>query len=125
MAITQETIREEELRGEDRIVDTASVGSVPGLRHLERIPQVGGAIPEARESGRARERDRFNKRALAAADVMSAAIALVLGGVVFASSGLAPAVAVLLPLIIGFSKAQGLYERDRHLIRKTTLDQAP
>jgi lipopolysaccharide/colanic/teichoic acid biosynthesis glycosyltransferase/GT2 family glycosyltransferase len=76
-------------------------------------------------AGDAPRRDALYRRALAAADALSAATALVVGllvvgdGTLTAGTVAAPAVAVVM------SKVMGLYDRDQLLLRKTTLDEAP
>jgi exopolysaccharide biosynthesis polyprenyl glycosylphosphotransferase len=69
-------------------------------------------------------RDQRFRRALALADMAAAAVAIV--AVVTAAGG-TPAwgTLVALPLVVLASKVGGLYDRDEHLIRKTTLEEAP
>jgi exopolysaccharide biosynthesis polyprenyl glycosylphosphotransferase len=90
-------------------------------------------LPTSNESSTIREgvrpqvvltRDQRFRRALALADMAAAAVAIV--AVVTAAGG-TPELGTLvaLPLIVLASKIGGLYDRDEHLIRKTTLEEAP
>jgi exopolysaccharide biosynthesis polyprenyl glycosylphosphotransferase len=62
---------------------------------------------------------------LVPADVLSTALAVALGVAVFGEDRLSPAVLLPIPLVVVASKIMGLYDRDQHLLRKTTLDEAP
>jgi exopolysaccharide biosynthesis polyprenyl glycosylphosphotransferase len=62
---------------------------------------------------------------LVPADVLSTALAVALGVAVFGEDRLSPAVLIPIPLVVVASKIMGLYDRDQHLLRKTTLDEAP
>jgi exopolysaccharide biosynthesis polyprenyl glycosylphosphotransferase len=57
--------------------------------------------------------------------VLSAALAVALGVTVFGEDSLSMAVIAPVPLVVLASKVMGLYDRDQHLLRKTTLDEAP
>jgi len=70
-------------------------------------------------------RDARYRRALAAADVVSAATAVVLGVAVLGDDRLTLSLLAALPLVALVSKAIGLYDRDDTLLRKTTLDEVP
>jgi exopolysaccharide biosynthesis polyprenyl glycosylphosphotransferase len=59
------------------------------------------------------------------ADVVSTALAVALAIVVFGEDKLSPAVLIPIPIVVVASKIMGLYDRDQHLLRKTTLDEAP
>jgi exopolysaccharide biosynthesis polyprenyl glycosylphosphotransferase len=69
-------------------------------------------------------RDALFKRALATADMVAVAISIV--AVVLAAGG-RPELGVLaaLPLVVIASKVGGIYDRDEHVVRKTTLEEAP
>jgi exopolysaccharide biosynthesis polyprenyl glycosylphosphotransferase len=72
-------------------------------------------------------RDALFRRSLALVDTVAATVALVVGIYGF-SQGVAhlrPAAVLLLPFIVIVSKAAGLYDRDQHLLRKTTIDDTP
>src|SRR5438876_451630 len=70
-------------------------------------------------------RDSAFRRALGVADMLS--IVLALGGtsLLFATGGITWATVAVPPLFVVLCKALGLYDRDEHLIHKTTLDEIP
>jgi exopolysaccharide biosynthesis polyprenyl glycosylphosphotransferase len=72
-------------------------------------------------------RDAVFRRALAAADVLAAYAAFLFALTVVGagSVSLRPAAALVGPLVILMSKAIGLYDRDQHVLRKTTIDEVP
>ncbi len=76
----------------------------------------------------ARDRDSVLRRSLAISDVVAAVVAVlfVLNPVVW-GPGMGPRVAdvLLVPFVILAAKAIGLYDRDQHVLRKTTLDEVP
>jgi exopolysaccharide biosynthesis polyprenyl glycosylphosphotransferase len=93
-------------------------------RKLARAP---GDLPTIREGVRPRAvlaRDAYFRRALALADA-AAAIGAILA--VITAAGAEPKWGILaaLPVAVFASKLGGLYDRDEHLLRKTTLDEAP
>ena len=71
-------------------------------------------------------RDAVFRRSLGLVDAASAALALVVA-VTFINPSLTilPAAILLLPCIVVLNKALGAYERDEHLLRKTTIDEIP
>src|SRR5438034_2805096 len=70
-------------------------------------------------------RDTLQRWMLVPADVLSAALAVTLGVTVFGEDRLSIAIVASVPLVVLASKVMGLYDRDQHLLRKTTLDEAP
>jgi exopolysaccharide biosynthesis polyprenyl glycosylphosphotransferase len=72
-------------------------------------------------------RDAIFRRALAVADVAAAYCALVFAITVVSawSVSVNPAVALVAPFVLIVSKAIGLYDRDQHVLRKTTIDEVP
>ena len=85
------------------------------------------ALPEARNDKVVLRRDTFFRRALALSDLVAAALALwvaveLLGG---APIEIRLPALLLLPFIVVVNKAAGLYDRDQHQLRKTTVDDAP
>jgi exopolysaccharide biosynthesis polyprenyl glycosylphosphotransferase len=95
----------------------------PGRRR--RALGEGGAIPEARPGGLSAARDAVYRRLLAVADIAAAATAIAVPVAVVGGHDLKPAV-LLAPIALAVvCKAVGLYDRDQHLIRKTTLDETP
>src|SRR5947209_9510659 len=69
-------------------------------------------------------RDALQRRMLAVADAAAAAFALA-GALTLAGATPSPAVIAVVPLIVLISKVAGLYDRDEHVLRKTTLEEAP
>jgi exopolysaccharide biosynthesis polyprenyl glycosylphosphotransferase len=90
------------------------------------ISPVWEAVP-IQPAGRGRHRDTVLRRALAGADVIAAALALLLVvNIVDAGTvTLQWPVILLAPFVILASKALGLYDRDQHIVRKTTIDELP
>jgi exopolysaccharide biosynthesis polyprenyl glycosylphosphotransferase len=82
------------------------------------------SIREGDRPGVVLSRDALFRRSLAVADVAAAAVALC---AVIAAAGETPRPTVLaaLPLVVLASKLGGLYDRDEHLLRKTTLEETP
>ena len=100
----------------------------PAARHAaDEIDELRSTTRPIREGERAAEsldRDALHRRALAMADM--AAAAAVLGAAIVLNDA-APRVALfaILPLIVLISKVVGLYDRDEHVLHKTTLDEIP
>jgi exopolysaccharide biosynthesis polyprenyl glycosylphosphotransferase len=73
------------------------------------------------------KRDALQRRALGAVDLSVAYVALLIA--VYAVKGdhvsLSPWAVLLAPFVLVASKVIGLYDRDQHLLRKTTLDEMP
>jgi exopolysaccharide biosynthesis polyprenyl glycosylphosphotransferase len=89
-----------------------------------RPPKPAGPIPQG--SARAvRTRDTVYRRALAAADVSAAALAIVVAIELLGDNALKPLALLTLPLVVLISKVLRLYERDEQVVHKTTLDEAP
>ena len=94
----------------------------PGIRRgaLEQLDP----IHEGELGADARERDALHRRLLAAADLLSAGLAMVVA--IVAGAGTPTFVVVLaVPLIVLVSKLLRLYDRDEHVLHKSTLDEAP
>ena len=70
-------------------------------------------------------RDAIYRRVLAAADALALAIALAAGVRLVDGVVLEPLAFLAFPALIVAVKALGLYDRDQHLIHKTTLDEVP
>ena len=117
--------------------ESASLGATPGTRRRRlrirdrfvglpwRESPAQGEIPEGQFRDATYRRDAIHRRALALADVASAAIAVVIGVAIVGDDALNPLALLALPLVIVVSKLTGLYDRDEHLLRKTTLDEVP
>jgi exopolysaccharide biosynthesis polyprenyl glycosylphosphotransferase len=86
------------------------------------------ASSDARILSRRRQlvrRDSAFRRALGVGDMLSILLALVATSVLFGSGGITWATLAVPPLFVLVCKALGLYDRDEHLIHKTTLDEIP
>ncbi len=96
-------------------------------RHAQRADnQAPTAIIEGTHGGYGVEsRDRFYRHALAAADLLATALALLATIALLGDNGLRAGSLLVLPLVVGLAKLHGLYDRDELLIRKTTMDEAP
>jgi exopolysaccharide biosynthesis polyprenyl glycosylphosphotransferase len=97
----------------------------PPARDAERAARVS-SVP-IREGDRALEamgRDALHRRLLAAADAASAGLAL-LAAILIGGETPTPLVLAMLPLVVLVSKIIGLYDRDEHILHKTTLDETP
>ena len=90
-----------------------------------REPATPEEIPEGGLREATYRRDAIYRRTLALADVASAAIAVLIGVPILGQDALNPAALLALPLVLVVGKITGLYDRDEHLIRKTTLDEVP
>jgi exopolysaccharide biosynthesis polyprenyl glycosylphosphotransferase len=93
------------------------------IRRLER-PDDGPGVRALMK------RDALQRRALSVVDVVAAYVALAVA--VYAVKGdsigsvtLSPLAILVAPFVVVASKVIGLYDRDQHLLRKTTLDEMP
>jgi FlaA1/EpsC-like NDP-sugar epimerase len=86
---------------------------------------AAGVIPEGLASGVVLRRDQVYRRLLATADVAAAALAIAFAALYLGPNRIHATALVALPGAILISKIVGLYDRDEHLLRKTTLDEAP
>jgi exopolysaccharide biosynthesis polyprenyl glycosylphosphotransferase len=81
-------------------------------------------IREGERGREALDRDALHRRTLAVAD-MAAAVAAA-AAAIYAGGGTPTfAVVAIMPLVVLVSKVVGLYDRDEHILHKTTLDEAP
>jgi exopolysaccharide biosynthesis polyprenyl glycosylphosphotransferase len=91
--------------------------SVRRIERPEDVPGVSALL----------KRDALQRRMLGVVDVVAAYIALVIA--VYAVKGdhtsLSPWTVLVAPFVVLASKVIGLYDRDQHLLRKTTLDEMP
>ena len=108
-----------------RFDDAFRLAPRSGLPPLRRPLEPGGEIPEGMADNAVLRRDSAFRWGLAAADVLAAAIAVVVSASVVGGRGVTALFFLALPAIVLLSKAAGLYDRDQHLIQKTTLDEAP
>ena len=105
-------------RGRDAVRPTTAV-------ELESMTSGGDAVPEGSHNLTVLRRDALYRRMLAGADMLSVVSAVLLA--VALSGGEAPSLGWLLlaPLVVVLAKLAGLYDRDQHLLRKTTLEEVP
>jgi len=92
-------------------------------RSLERqsLPE----ITEAPSRSSVAVRDRLYRRALIGADMIAAALAMVLVTGLLGDDQVKPATLAALPLVVLIYKVAGLYERDQLVLKRSTLDEAP
>jgi exopolysaccharide biosynthesis polyprenyl glycosylphosphotransferase len=95
---------------------------LPGLR---RAKANAVEITEARPGVQALKRDSRYRRWLACADVTAAVFSICLTTLLIGDDSPKLALLIALPLVVLVNKTIGLYDRDQHLLRKTTLDEAP
>jgi exopolysaccharide biosynthesis polyprenyl glycosylphosphotransferase len=81
-------------------------------------------IPEGDQPRVILDRDTLFRRMLAVADIAAAAVALNIAAA-STKGHLAVLGVVAIPFVLLLSKISGLYDRDEHLIRKSTLDEGP
>ena len=98
-----------------------------GLRALRplRLEPVPREIPEAGFNETTFRRDMLYRRALGLADAVAAAVAFLVGVLLVGEDTIGPAAITTIPLIVVVGKIAGLYDRDEHLLKKGTLDEAP
>jgi exopolysaccharide biosynthesis polyprenyl glycosylphosphotransferase len=82
-------------------------------------------IPEGGANEASFRRDTIYRRSLALADVLSAAVALVVGVLLLGSDSVSAGALAAIPAVVLVGKVAGLYDRDEHLVKKGTLDEAP
>ena len=85
----------------------------------------GSAVAETATSGTTARRDATFRRLLGVADVLAAAVAIVVGGALVDADLVNIWSLVGLPLNVITAKTVGLYDRDEVVIHKTTLNDAP
>jgi exopolysaccharide biosynthesis polyprenyl glycosylphosphotransferase len=92
-------------------------------------PTGGQELPSAGGQGlpSVRRRDALLRRALGLGDAMAVCLMAVLTVSLVdpGSVGVRPTILLMAPFIVLVSKALGLYDRDQHRLRKTTIDEAP
>jgi exopolysaccharide biosynthesis polyprenyl glycosylphosphotransferase len=92
------------------------------LRHRR---SATAAVPEGVPDADVLRRDALYRRVLAAADLFSSALALYIAVVLIAGEQLAVGAVLAAPLVVVLNKLVGLYDRDEHLLLKTTLEEVP
>ena len=114
----------------ERANGTNGNGRIPATAEAAR--QLEDAVARSTEAPAMRSRRspmlmremRF-RRLLGVADALAISIALVCSAVVLGDDRLTPASLVVPLLFIATAKILGLYDRDEHLLHKTTLDEIP
>lgn len=82
-------------------------------------------LAEGEATPGSRSRDAVYRRLLAVADLLAATLAFVITIPVLDSDSLGIWAVVTIAIIVPVCKLAGLYDRDEHLLHKTTLDEAP
>ena len=93
-------------------------------RHTSRVSLLSRGIPEGQGALGLLRRDALARRALALVDVLAGMAALAVAGVSQPGASLV-ADALLLAVLVLSVHAAGLYHRDEHLLRRTTLEEVP
>jgi exopolysaccharide biosynthesis polyprenyl glycosylphosphotransferase len=101
-------------------------GVVPLLGPLTRgIARTPDEVDEGQLSGGVLRRDTIYRRALGLSDMVAGTLALLFAAAMLGSDALLPGAAGVIVVLVLVAKAAGLYDRDEHLLRKTTLEEAP
>jgi exopolysaccharide biosynthesis polyprenyl glycosylphosphotransferase len=96
-------------------IETATVATAEqSAEHFERLEYTQADL-----------RDSLFRRVLGGADVLAVITAVWLGVAAFGDATLAPAALAIPFVFVVIAKAMGLYDRDEHLLHKTTLDEVP
>jgi exopolysaccharide biosynthesis polyprenyl glycosylphosphotransferase len=97
------------------------------LRHGQGLaPRESRRIAEGPTPAPTRSRDALYRRLLACADVVAAAVAILVSIAVLGDQDhVALSTVAALPLVVAVSKVIGLYDRDELVLHKSTLDEAP
>ena len=83
------------------------------------------AVAAARRRLRNRSHDSSHRRALGIADALAATLAMLAGPALLGGHHLALGALAVPAAFVVICKATGLYDRDQHLLHKTTLDELP
>ena len=81
--------------------------------------------PQAGRIETIRKRDALFRRTLATADILSVSVALIATVTIFGDGRLQVWALALALAFVAIVKAIGLYDRDEHLLHKSTLDEVP
>jgi exopolysaccharide biosynthesis polyprenyl glycosylphosphotransferase len=82
-------------------------------------------LAEGNPASGSASRYAFRRRLLVVADVIAATTAFVLAVPVLSGNSLGIGALIAIAMVIPVCKLAGLYDRDEHLLHKTTLDEAP
>jgi exopolysaccharide biosynthesis polyprenyl glycosylphosphotransferase len=105
-----------------------SLESAPATPGLQSGPEPGPQVLRLAAESRRRQahrRESTYRRALVLADMLAVALALVASNALLGMDQLTMATVAVVPLFVLVCKAMGLYDRDRHLLHRTTLDEIP
>jgi exopolysaccharide biosynthesis polyprenyl glycosylphosphotransferase len=102
----------------------AHVATAEGVERLSDVRATSGPIREGEWAREVLDRDALLRRLLATADATSLGLALTIS-ILIAGDTPTFVVVAMLPLMVLVSKVVGLYDRDEHVLHKTTLDEAP
>jgi exopolysaccharide biosynthesis polyprenyl glycosylphosphotransferase len=106
--------------------DAIATRTAPVTRALQWPPENDFEVPRGDSAPAAgATRDTLYRRLLAAADVVAAGTAFIFTISIVGSDKLGIWAALAIALVIPVCKLAGLYDRDEHLLQKTTLDEAP
>ena len=106
-------------------LETAPVSNATRVNGVELYGPVSDAASGSSRREISRKRDALFRRSLALADMAAVVVAVVGTVLIGEGDGLAPT-AIAVPLVfVAVVKAMGLYDRDEHLLHKSTLDEVP
>ncbi len=110
-------------RGVRVVLPAFDVEAAPAWDVLPRVQPV----PKGAGRSAVLSRDAVLRRALGLVDIVSAYVALLFAVIILGRGAihLRPAILLLAPFVVLISKAIGLYDRDQHTLRKTTVDETP
>jgi exopolysaccharide biosynthesis polyprenyl glycosylphosphotransferase len=119
-------LRGNEAAAQTRLARSASVAARIGVtRFLSTRSSPGLDLPEGKSIDAALKRDTLYRRALAFSDILAASLSILIAIVLVQGDSPKPLMVIALPLWVLAGKAAGIYDRDQHLIRKTTLEEVP
>ncbi len=131
-----QTLREARQRGgEGGSLDAGTGLPPPRIRERPaavRLPERRAAEGPGAErvageagAGRTAQREAFFRRLLAAADLTAATVAFLITVAGLGGDALGVWALIAIAMVVPVCKLAGLYDRDEHLLHKTTLDEAP
>ncbi len=106
-------------------IETAPLSRATRVNGVEAYAPATDATSGPSRRAISRKRDALFRRSLALAD-MAAVVVAVVGTVVVGEGDSLATTAIAVPLVfVAVVKAMGLYDRDEHLLHKSTLDEVP
>jgi exopolysaccharide biosynthesis polyprenyl glycosylphosphotransferase len=108
------------------MAETSSDASLSGTGPAQAVG-IDGLIGSAGRSraGLALRQDAMYRRTLATVDVLAGTIALLVSQMLVSGHRVSADALLVFPLLVLIAQPIGLYRRDAHVIRKTTLEEAP